>query len=132
MGQAIQIIKDIVVPWRRKHAEKMASLAEKERRVEIESKKTEILEKKARAAKDHAEAGKIASEASKQREEAERLRLGNEKLRLELHHEKIQLALEIVTKVSPNLAEAEKIAYIAKLLAPLDTLVSSEIEVVDD
>ncbi|MEN3335469.1 MAG: hypothetical protein V7641_4834 [Blastocatellia bacterium] len=132
VGQAIQIIKDTVIPWRRKHAEKMANLAEREKLVEIENRKADILEKKARAAKDRAEAKRIASDEAKQREETEKMKLENDKIRLEIHLAKIQLAMDVIAKVSPDLPEPEKIAYVVKLLAPLDTLVSSEIEITTD
>jgi hypothetical protein len=128
-SQAVQVVTDTVVPWRRKHAQEMARLATLEKQAEIESKKAEILEKRARAAKDRAEAGRLAAEAAKQREEAERMKLENEKLRVELHRAKIQLALDILAQVAPDLPETEKIAYTVRLLAPLDTIVSSELEI---
>jgi hypothetical protein len=128
-SQAVQVVTDTVVPWRRKHAQEMARLATLEKQAEIESKKAEILEKRARAAKDRAEAGRLAAEAAKQREEAGRMKLENEKLRVELHRAKIQLALDILAQVAPNLPETEKIAYTVRLLAPLDTIVSSELEI---
>ena len=40
----------------------------------------------------------------------------------------IQLALEILSQVAPSLTETEKIAYVIKLLPPLEVLVSSELE----
>jgi len=128
-SQAVQVVTDTVVPWRRKHAQEMARLATLEKQAEIESKKAEVLEKRARAAKDRAEAGRLVAEAAKQREEAERMKLENEKLRVELHRATIQLALDILAQVAPNLPETEKIAYTVRLLAPLDTIVSSELEI---
>ena len=128
-AEAIQQIKDTVVPWRRKHLEKMALLLEKEKQAEIGNRKAEILEKRARSIKDNAEAERIAADAAKQREETERIRLENEKLRLELQRSKIQLALDVLAQVAPNLSETEKIAYVVKLLPPLEILASSELEI---
>lgn len=121
-ADAIQIVRDSLVPWRKRHAEKMAQLLEQEKQADIESKKAEILEKRA-----HAERERV--EAKKQREEAERLKLENEKLRLELQRFRVLLAVEILAQAAPNLSEAEKIAYLLKILPPLDVLIFSELEV---
>ena len=127
-AEAIEVIKETVVPWRKKHAEKMARFQEREKQVEIETKKAEILEKRARAAKDKAEAEKIAAEAYHLRQEGEKVRLENEKLRIELYNAQIELALNALSLIAPNLAETEKIAYVVKLLQPLGVLASSELE----
>lgn len=127
-AEALQQIKDTVVPWRRRHAQKILNLQEQEKRAEIGSIKAEILEKRARAAKDEAEAEKTRAEANRQREETERLKIENEKLRLELQRAKVQLALDVLAQVAPNLTEADKIAYVVKLLPPLHTIIFSELE----
>ncbi len=121
-AEAVQLVKDTVVPWRRKHAETMARLLEQEKQAEIECKKADILEKRAHAEKDRVE-------ATKQRGEAEKLQIENEKLRLDLYRAKIQLALDMLAQVAPNLPEAEKIAYLVKLLPPLEALVSSSYQI---
>jgi hypothetical protein len=126
--EAIQLIKDTIVPWRRKHVEKMARLLEKEKQAEIGNIKADILEKRARAARDDAESEKITAEAAKQREETERMKLENEKLRLELHRAKLQLTLDILAQISSNLSETEKIDFVVKLLPSLDVLAFSELE----
>lgn len=127
-AEALQQIKDTVSPWRRKHAEKMARLAEQEKRAEIESKKADILEKQAQVAKGRAESVKIEAEAETQRAEAERKRLENEKLRLELQRAKIQLALDILAQIAPGLPETEKICHVIKLLPVINTLALSDLE----
>jgi hypothetical protein len=127
-SDAVQQIEDMVVPWRREHAKAIARLTEQEKHAEIEIKKAEILERRARARRDREEAERLAAEAAKQREEAERLRLGNERLRLELHRSKIQLAVDILAQVAPNLSETDRIAYVVRLLPPLDVLMFSELE----
>jgi hypothetical protein len=121
-SEAIQTINDMVVPWRRKHAQTMARLTEQEKLVEIESKKAEVLEKRAHAEKERLE-------LAKQREETEKLRLENDKLRIELHRAKVQLALEILNSIAPHFSEAEKIAYLVKLLPPLEVIAISELEI---
>jgi Phosphopantetheine attachment site len=80
--EAIQLIRDTIVPWRRRHTEKLAHLEEKKKQAEIGSIKADILEKRARAARGNAEAEKTAAEAARQREETDKLRLDNKKLQL--------------------------------------------------
>jgi hypothetical protein len=115
-GEAIQIIKETIVPWRRKHAETMARLLEQEKSVEIEAKKAEVLEKRAIAARE--------------REETDKVKLENEKLRAEisLQKAKVQLALDILSIISSNLNQTEREIYIQKLLPIIDTLALGKIE----
>jgi transcriptional regulator with GAF, ATPase, and Fis domain len=42
-AEAVQAVRDTVIPWRRKHAETMAHLLEQEKIAEIELKKAEVL-----------------------------------------------------------------------------------------
>lgn len=128
-ADAVQIVQDSIVPWRRKHTEFMALLQEQEKLAEIESKKAEILEKRASAAKGRAEAEKLSAEATKQHEETEKLKLENEKLRLDIHRAKIQLAIEVIDQLLPGISETEKVAYLVKLLPPLEVIIFSTLEV---
>ena len=68
--EATELIRDIVVPWRRQHAEKMAQLQEMEKFSEIEIKKAELLEKQAITTKVNAESERVQAEAEKIRAEA--------------------------------------------------------------
>ena len=131
-SEAVREIKESIVPWRKQHAEELARLAETEKAARIESIKAEILERRARAQKDRAEAERLSAEAAKQREEVRRLRLENERTCLELHREKVQLALDILDRIAPNLAEVDRAAYLVKLLPPVEILTSSELEVLTD
>jgi len=56
------------------------------------------------------------------------MHLENEKLRLEIKKEKIDLAIDILKKLYPNLDEQNRIDYLMKLLPIIDTLVGSELE----
>ena len=127
-SDAIQTVRDMVVPWRRDHAKTMADLIEQEKRAEIEVKKAEILEKRATAEKNREEADRLAAEAAKLRQEAEQMRLENEKAKLELYRARIQLALDLVAQINPGLPEADRISFVIKLLPPLDVLIRSELE----
>ncbi len=128
-AEAVQVVQDNVIPWRRKHAETMARLLEQEKQAEIESKRAEVLGKRASASKSRAEVEKLATEVAKQREEAEKMRLENEKVRLELHRAKIQLALDMLNLLAPQMSETERIAYLIKLLPPLDIVIFSNLEI---
>lgn len=121
-SQTLQTITEMVVPWRRKHAEEMARLSTLEKQAEIESIKADVLEKRAKAEKER-------GEIIKQRHEAERLSLENEKLRMEIQKEKVQLVLDILTRVAPNLSETERMTYFVRLLPSLDIITSSELEI---
>ena len=121
-AEAMQLFQETVVPWRRKHAEIMAQLAEREKLVDIEAKKAEVLASRATTEK-------MKIEAEKQRQEVEKMKLENEKLRLSLAREKIQLALEMLAVISPELNEVDKIQYAMKLLGLLDVLTQSPLEI---
>lgn len=127
--EAVKLVQESVIPWKRKHAEAMAQLNEQEKLAEIEIKKAEILEKRSNAAKNRAEAEKTASEAAVQREQAEKMKLENEKLRMELHRQKIQLALDLLEKLSPHLGEADRAIYLVKLLPHLNVILESPLEI---
>lgn len=126
-AEAMKTIRDFIVPWRRNHEIKMASLEEQEKQMEIESKKAEILEMRASATKDRAKASRLNAEVSKQHEEVETIRLGNQKLQLELYREKIQLGNDVLEQLAPNLSETQRIGYLVKLLPAIDELISNEI-----
>ena len=117
-SEAIQLIKDTVVPWRRKHAETMARLLEQEKLVDIESKKAEVLEKRAIA--------------NKEREQASKVKLETEKLQFELQQAKLKLAIEMLDNISRNLSQAEKEISTKKLLTILDTLAFGRLDMVSD
>ena len=122
-SEAIGLIKDTIVPWRRKHSETMARLLEQEKQALIESIRADVLEKRAHAEKER-------MEAVKQRGEAEKLRLENEKLKIELERAKVLLAIELLNQIAPNLSEEDRIAYIVRMLPHLEVVIFSELEIV--
>jgi hypothetical protein len=124
---AIELIMSVVVPWRYKHAQAMAKLAESEKQVQIEKARAEILASRKQLAQG-IEKEKAELELVKQRTEIERIEIENEKLRLELHREKIQLALDVLDRINPDLAGAEKIDYVMRILKPLEVIVSSDLK----
>ena len=121
-SEAIGLLREVISPWRREHAKKLAQLKEKELQIALELKKAEVLEKRAKSAKERMEVQKL-------REEAERLQLENERLRIEIQREKVQLAIDILAQLAPDLSETERVEYLVRLLPVLDRVVSSELEV---
>ncbi len=102
VSDTVQLIVDYAVPWKRKHAEKMAEYARREKQYEIEKKRIEIQETNFQSAKNKQDLEKLSVEITKMRIEAEKLRIDNEKARLELASAKINLASDILNKVAPN------------------------------
>ncbi|MGZ9223426.1 MAG: hypothetical protein ACXW4Q_15070 [Anaerolineales bacterium] len=123
------MIQKTIVPWRRKHAEKMANFAETEIQTQIELKKAEVLETRSVAIKNRAEAEKLKADCAIQIENAERMRLENEKLRVEIQKEKINLALQIINGMNNYLSEVDKISYMIRLLPLLDTIILSDVDI---
>ena len=128
LTKAIQLIAELVVPWRRKHSESMARLIEQEKREEIKAKSAELVELRARVEKNAIEKAKLSAEAEKERAEAERIWLENEKLKLELADAKLELVLKFLERINPNLSEKERIAYTTRFLPHLETILSSPLE----
>lgn len=126
--QAIELIMSVIVPWRYKHAKTMAQLAESEKLVQIESAKADILAKRIQVNREREDKERTTIELTRQRAEVEKLQLENAKLRLELHRGKIQLALDILDRINPNLTEVAKIDYVTKLLGPIEVLISTDLE----
>lgn len=127
-AQAINAVKEDIIPWRRKNAQNLAILKEVDVAADIKKKEEEALEIRARATKDQAEAEKIKAEAAKIREEAEQMRIENDKRRFELQKAKFELALEIVSKMQPDLPPSDKYVFAMQLLPAIDTLSTSPIE----
>lgn len=122
-------VTDLLIPWKRKHAEKMAEYARREKQYEIEKKRIELHEANLQLVKSQQEIEMSSAEIAKLREETEKLRTENEKARLELGRVKIQLALDILAKVAPNLSETDKLSSLVRLLPLLDTVIGSDIEI---
>lgn len=121
-SDALQLIREVVTPWRRKHSVTIANLLEVEKQIEIETKKAEILEKRAIAEKTRLETKKI-------KEEIKKMELENQQLGLILQKEKISLVIEILQKINPNLEDEDKITWISRLAPIIDRIIYSELEI---
>jgi hypothetical protein len=127
-GDAIEAVKEDVIPWRRENAKKLAELQARKVEAEIKKNEAEAAEIRARSTKERAEAERIRAEAAKLKEEARKMKLENEKLELELTDKKLQLAFSIVAKLRPDIPGDQRFAYAVKMLPQINALVTSEIE----
>lgn len=127
-ADAINALKEDIIPWRKRTAQKLAELKAKELEVEIEKKKAEAATLKTGTIKDQAEAERILAEAEKAKAEADKIRLENKKLSFEIESAQFQLALDIATKMRPELSEREKVLLATQLLPSVQTLAFSSLE----
>ena len=127
-SDAIEVIKNTIVPWRREHVQKMSWLSEQEKMVEIERTRAEVLEIRAKAQREKAEKEKLEAESKAQLVQVEKSLLEVKKEKLVIQQSKIQLALNVVQELAPNLSETEKIRYLAEFLQVLNNLTDSPVE----
>jgi len=127
-SQAIDSLKEDVIPWRRRNAQKIAELRAKETEAEIDKKRAETIEIRANATKESAEAERLRAEAAKVRAECQKQEVEIEKARFELNGMKLKLALEIVSKLKPDLPEDDKLLHALRMVKAIGTLGMSELE----
>lgn len=142
---SIELVRDMVVPWRRENQRKLAerALAEKElgltqKRVEVAAAKAAVKRAdgeaesegkrtEAEAEKLRAEAGKLRAEALTVEAQARQVALANQQTELEL----VGLALEMVRKIKPDVGEAELLMYAMKMVDPVRVIARSPLALVD-
>jgi hypothetical protein len=124
-AEAINAVKEDIIPWRRKNAQRMAELKQLELAMEIRKKEIETREVERQSTREDE---KLQAEIAKMKEEAEQMRLENEKRRFELQKAKLELALEIVSKMEPDLPASERYVHAMQLLPSIDAIATSPIE----
>lgn len=136
VGEAITVIRETVVPWRRENARRIAELAENQKRLEIAKAEAEILDLRARTSQarvdtkireEELEQKKLETERSKI--ELERMRLELEKQKIENERAKVELAIYVTERIAPNMSNEDRLTFVAQLLRPLSLLVESSLEV---
>lgn len=127
-ADVIRLLKEDIFPWRRKHAQKLARLQTKQLEAEIRQKEAEALEIQSRSDKLGAESLVVKATAERVAQETRKMMLENDKLEFEVNAAKLQLALRVVSKLQPNLPEAQRLAFAVKLLPSLNTLTTSKID----
>lgn len=142
VNDAVDTVKEIIIPWRRKNAEKKAKLENALRQAEIQRLHGECLITKARAERelsaakmDNAQAKLNLSQVKKTEAEAKLLLAQAEKTLVEVERERaflrqsqIELALQIVDRYAPKLTSLEKMDYVIRLLPIIDQLTSGHID----
>lgn len=129
---AIGIIREMVVPWRRKHAQEMAELAKQREKVEIAKTEAEAQRTRVESVQKRQDIKKIDDEALSDLKlknlQIERMQLENDEKRLDIARKKSEFALSIIEKIAPNASEKARAEYLAKLLPALNVLVESPLE----
>ncbi len=126
--EALKLIREMVTPWRNKHAQTIAYLQEQQLKEEIAFKRAEVIEMHARAKRGGKEAQKFEAEASVQRAESLKMQLEYEKVHLEVQRQRIQLALDVIQSIAPNMSEAERIHHVVQLFPSLETITNSKLQ----
>jgi hypothetical protein len=124
-ANAVNAVKEDVIPWRRKHAKAIAQLIEAKGRAEIEEIKSRVAQIEQQAPTDEERQLQI----QKQRLENDQRSIEIDRMKWELQKERTQLALEIVDKLHPNLGDTERMTFAMRLLSPLLVLTESPIEI---
>jgi hypothetical protein len=118
-SQALRVFAEMIVPWRRQHAQVMAKYEEENARLDIELKRANVLERRASAEKERNEAHKVY-------EETRSIMLENDLL-IEKHCKR--LAIDIIKSTTPNVEENEVPIVVEKMLPPLTNLLTSKLEI---
>jgi len=143
---AVEVLQEIVTPWRRKNAETKAKLDVDFRQAEIKRVKAETLITNAKVArervgisKDKSESELILSQAKKTEAEATLLLAQAQQILAEIDKERalmkiqqMELAMKLIDKYAPQLEDAKKMESVAKLLPILEQFISSNLELRDN
>jgi hypothetical protein len=120
-ASALELILNLVVPWRRKHAKELAVLTVKKAEVEI-------MELRVRARRELEEADKLASERLLVEEQARAQRMENDRRERELQAEVFKLAVFGIDYAQTNLPDEVRYALASQLKEPLEVTIFSELE----
>ena len=122
VSEATKTIQELVIPWRREHAKKIAKLERLEKLAKIKALNADISVKEASLEQESFE---------KENLDLERRRLENDKLRLEVEESRINLALKIIDRLNLKIPDEQRIMYVMKLLEPLGILTSSNLNLAE-
>jgi uncharacterized membrane protein YqiK len=140
--EAVETVKEMVVPWQRKNSQRKANLENVLRQAEIQKLNAETLIAQAKADRERAgaqmdqtQAELALAQVKKTEAEANLILAQTEKAKAEaekewatLRQSQIELALQIVERYAPGLHETQKMDYVIKLLQILNRLLSSRLE----
>jgi hypothetical protein len=142
---ALDTVKEIVIPWQKEQAERKSKLENAMRHAEVQRLNAETLAERAKIEQGKstleinkaqvelisAQAKKTEAEAKLVLAQAEKAFAEAEKERENMKLERIKLAERIVEKYNPSATGAEKINFIIRLLPDIDRLLSSGVELIN-
>lgn len=119
LPEAYRVLREDIIPWRRKHGQELSLLIEDEKKAEIEKKRAEVAEAIARTEKDVAEAAKI-------RAEAVRIETENRQKQFQITKEQIEFVVSLVEKLKPESSEVDRFILFKDLLPHIEALTSAK------
>src|SRR5258708_12655706 len=125
--KAVEILRELIEPWRRDHARQLAELQILEKKIAVERAEADLKRSRVTAEAEERKS-KLNLEIRQLQATITQMELINEHHRVAIQKEKLELAIQIVEQVAPNLPEQEKLAYVMRILEPLDTLIYSPLQ----
>jgi hypothetical protein len=109
LREAVQLVLELVIPWRREHARAMLRLKEQE--AELENKRRQ-------------------AQLDRENAEVDRLCMENRRLVIQLDRERLDLATEALRRLDPHgeLSEELRGVHLYRILRGLETLTESSVE----
>lgn len=129
---AVETVKDLIVPWRRKNAERKANLDNAYRQAEIQRINAENLIAQAQAKKTEAEAEAVLTlaQAERAKAEAEKAKAEAERELVEIRQSQMELAIKIVDRYAQNASGELKMLFVKELLQIIDRVASDTINII--
>jgi hypothetical protein len=142
-SDALETLAEIIIPWRKKNAERMRKLEFTQKQSEIHRSNAETIMTQAKIERERlateldkkqselivSQAKKLEAEAKLIHAQSEKAMLEADKERAELRQSQIKLAMEILERYAPTLDDLEKMDYMVNQLLPvINHLTMSEIE----
>jgi hypothetical protein len=130
--EAIDLIRENSSKWRRDHNKEMAKLELDSKQAEIEKQKAEIREMESKTSRENVEREKITAEVAIMKAQAKKLQIENQQAELGLYRSRFELALEMISKLSPNLSDSDRLMFASRLLKPLEILTGDSFDIEEE
>lgn len=123
--QAVQLLDEIVIPRKRALSQAMSQLRVKEKEAALAKAEIDLLRARASAAHDAVEREQLLAQVPSHVIEVERWTWGIKQLQRELERARIQMALELLLRINPELSNADRVSYAIRLLPLLEHVLTS-------
>ena len=127
--ETLDVLREVIVPWRRKHARERAELERRKLEAEIKSIETVRKVTEAKALRAEAEAGLALAESRKFQEETRAQAIANHRAELALNESQVDVARRIVDKLAPNAKPEERLRLLTGLHPPTKALCDSSVAI---